>query len=329
MVTLDPSQMETMGQQVYDISGVQAAKLRTPRNVLLSMVYKKGQREGRESVEVPFPPGTKGVIYYHLSPGCPPQAGELRFKKCDTVDQFHEGEDLEVDAGQPWSLSLLNIVQSTPRNAFLRELLVEPGLVDQELVADLRRLFDGAKDKDPGHGFGFSRGGLTLHDIDQPFVTDVHITGFTARLVTRQSIQRISDIYTFWPSAGHPVTARSPPPFYGIFGSAYPDRIGLILTPSLFLLGRIRARFELTDPPDDKGRLTLHLRILDILTPIEHHGKQGLIAEPRAGELLLRRRKENFNFTPWAYSPRIGGNNHKALLEFLKCRAADKAKFGV
>ena len=215
MVTVDPLQMETMGQQVYDISGVRVAKLRTPGNVLLSVPYKNRQRGSGGSVGMPFPPGTKGILYYHLSPGRPPQAGELRFKKCDSTEQFHAGEDLQIDVGQPWSLPLLNIVQSMPRNAFLHELLVGPGLVDQELVADLRRLFEGSKDKDPGHGLGFSRGGLTLHDIDQPFVTDVHITGFTARLVTRQSIQMLSDIYMFWPWAGQGDSLKPPPPFHG------------------------------------------------------------------------------------------------------------------
>ena len=68
---------------------------------------------------------------------------------------------------------------------------------------------------------------------------------------------------------------------------------------------------------------------MDILKPIERRTVQHLMAEPRAGELVLRRKKERFDFTPWSYSPRINGKNHKALVEFLKCRAADKAKFGV
>jgi len=71
------------------------------------------------------------------------------------------------------------------------------------------------------------------------------------------------------------------------------------------------------------------LRILDILKPIEHRTVQHLMAEPRAGELLSRRKKEDANFTPWLYSPTIGGHNHKALVEFFECQAADKAKFGV
>jgi len=231
MVTLDPLQMETLRQPVYDISGVQVAKLRTPRNVLVPLLYKKRQTENRESVGIPFPPKTKGIFYYHLSPGYPPQAGELRFKKCESVERFHQGEDLQVDTGQPWSLSLLNVLQSSRKDAFLHELLVERGLVDRELVADLRRIFGGSRTKDAGHGLGFSRGGATLHDIDQPFVTDVNITGFTARLVTRQSIQMMTDIYVFWPFAGHGDSATSPPPFRGIyFWPCVSDRIGLILT---------------------------------------------------------------------------------------------------
>ena len=267
-----------------------------------------------------------------LLPGGPPQAGELRFKKCESVERFHEGEDLQVDTGQPWSLPLLNIVRSSSRKAFLHELLVEPGLVDQELVADLQHIFGGSKAKDPGNGLGFNRGGLTLYDIDQPFVTDVNIAGSAVRLVTRQSIQMLEDLYMFWPSAGRANSAVTTPVpwyifFFSFFGSAVSDRIGLILTH--FLLGRVRARFEFEDCLEDKGRLTLRLRILDILKPIERCTVQHLMLEPRAGELLLKRQNERLDFTPWSFSPRITGQNHKALVEFLKCRAADKAKFGV
>lgn len=70
------------------------------------------------------------------------------------------------------------------------------------------------------------------------------------------------------------------------------------------------------DSPEDKERLTLHLRILDILEPIDHRTVQDSMVEPRAGELLLKK-KEHIDFTPWSYSPKIGGKNHKALVEFL------------
>lgn len=218
MVTLDPLQMATMGQQVYDISGMPVARLRTPENALLSLSYKSFRR-GRETVAIPFPPGTKGIFYYYLSPGCPPQAGELRFKKCGSAQQFHEGEDLQVDTCQPWSSPLINLVQSTCKKPFLHELLVKPGLVDHKVVVGLQRGVSEAKD--PHRGLGFSQGRLTLYDINQPFVIDLHIIDFTARLVSRQSIQRIRVVDMFW-LRRYANSPMLPPPFRGIFSFAYP-----------------------------------------------------------------------------------------------------------
>jgi hypothetical protein len=184
----------------------------------------------------------------------------------------------------------------------LRELIVEPGLVDRDLLADLERLFRVSKAK----GLGMNRGGLMLYDIDQPFVVDVHLTSFTVRLVTRQSMQKLKDIYPFWPSASR-YPEISPPP----------------------LRGRVRARLEISDLPEDAARPMLHLRILDILQPIEHLNLQPFIKAPHAGELLMRRKKKHHDFTPWSYSPKSGCSNARALEDFLQCRAADKAKFGV
>ncbi|KIM40620.1 hypothetical protein M413DRAFT_28419 [Hebeloma cylindrosporum] len=282
-----------MGQQVCELSGSKTVILRTPRGSSLQLQY-KSRLENREYFQLPFPPGTKGVFYHHLPPGIPPQAGELRFKKCESVQGFSYGEDLQVDAGQHWSLPLINIVQSAPRQAYLNELLVEPGLVDRGLVADLQRLVrDQTKDKG-----GFSS--TTLYDIDQPFIIDLQLTTFNGRLVTRQSLKVIRHL-GFWR------TLKCQPPFHG----------------------RVRVRFELAGSPGKDGRLKLHLRILDILKPIEHRIVQNWVPEPRAGELLLRREKKGPGFVPWTYSPYTGGHIHKALVEFLQCRAADKAKYGV
>lgn len=40
VVTLDPLQMETMGQQVYDISNLQRARLRTSRDISIAVAFK-------------------------------------------------------------------------------------------------------------------------------------------------------------------------------------------------------------------------------------------------------------------------------------------------
>ncbi|KIM49585.1 hypothetical protein M413DRAFT_21778 [Hebeloma cylindrosporum] len=189
-----------------------------------------------------------------------------------------------------------------PRQGYLDELLVEPGLVDRELVADLQRLVQDSKTKQLGSN------GITLFDIDQPFVLDLHFITVSARLITRQTVQFLREVCS-WPMIRRTCHRPAvPPPF----------------------CGRVRARFELANSPEDNKKSSLQLRILDIIKPIQHRFAQDLMAEPRPGELLLmKRRGKDAKFTPWSYSPWITANNHKALVEFLKSRAADKAKFGV
>ncbi|KIM41281.1 hypothetical protein M413DRAFT_445319 [Hebeloma cylindrosporum] len=249
VVTLDPLQFSTMGQQVYDLSGFGSPNLHTPKKA----VFRPSCKHGGASLywRAAFPPGTKGVFYYHLAPGSPPQAGEVRFKKCDSVQQFSSGEDLQADAGQPWALSLLHIVQARIRKGVLDELLVEPGLVDRELVADLQRLL-----RDCTVEKRLISHATTLCDIDQSFVVDLDTISFIFRLVTRQSLHIVR--FCIWRTV-----SLQQPPFYG----------------------RVRARFELGNY---RGRISIHLRILDIIKPIERRFEQDLMAEPRAGELLMR-----------------------------------------
>ncbi|KIM41277.1 hypothetical protein M413DRAFT_27662 [Hebeloma cylindrosporum] len=279
--------------------------MRTPGKAVLRLIYffKFLEKKGGSGALVPFPPGTKGLFYYHLAPGSPPQAGEIRFKECDSVQQFSSGEDLQVDTGAPWTLPLFNIVNSTPRRGYLEEPLLAPGLVDQELVADLQRLV-----RDSRRCKRLLHYGIALYEIDQPFVTDLHVATFGARLITRQTIQTFADI-AFWPTLTRH-SLRIPgnrPPFYG----------------------RVRARFELMNTPQDEERPILHLRILGIIKPIEHRVVQDFMPELRAAELLMYREARDSDCIPWSYSPLMFGNNYKVLVEFLKCRAADEAKFAV
>ncbi|KIM45639.1 hypothetical protein M413DRAFT_344945 [Hebeloma cylindrosporum] len=99
-------------------------------------------------------------------PRCPPQSEELRFKKCDSVQQFSSGEDLS-DAGLN---CVLYLVQSSARKQCVDELLVKPGLFDRELVADLQGL---VRDSKP-EGHRLRSNATTLYDIDQPFVFDLY-----------------------------------------------------------------------------------------------------------------------------------------------------------
>ena len=133
---------------------------------------------------IPYPPGTKGFFYYHQPPALPPLAGELRFRICDTASQFANGKDLEVNSGQPWRVTLHSISKSSIYS-YLRDLLLEEGLVDPQLVADLARLRGSGRQ---------STAAISLYDIDQPFIVDLSSNHgcSTIRFMTRHSLQLTS-----------------------------------------------------------------------------------------------------------------------------------------
>jgi hypothetical protein len=129
-----------------------------------------------------FPPGTKGVFYYHQPPALPPIAGELRFRICDTVSQFANGRDLEVDSGQPWHATLHAIAKAV-RYTRIRALILEERLVDQELLAHIER--------HPGNGRP-STDAIVLYDIDQPFIVNLNHVQSRVRLMTRHSLRTVN-----------------------------------------------------------------------------------------------------------------------------------------
>ncbi|KAI1787633.1 hypothetical protein LXA43DRAFT_1028282 [Ganoderma leucocontextum] len=80
-----------------------------------------------------FPPDTRGFLYYHLPPGCPPIAGELRFRLTPSSDPagFPTGSDLRTQTGIRWSVPLYKIACCLSLRP-LRTLLLREGLVSQQ-----------------------------------------------------------------------------------------------------------------------------------------------------------------------------------------------------
>ena len=58
---------------------------------------------------------------------------------CDDASHFAYGRDLEVESGRPWNIPLINIVKVGNYKA-IRDLLLDEGFVDHELVADMENL---------------------------------------------------------------------------------------------------------------------------------------------------------------------------------------------
>jgi hypothetical protein len=128
-----------------------------------------------------YPPGTKGFFYYHQPPTLPPVAGELRFRICDTASQFTNGKDLEINSGQPWRVPLHSLSKSSMYSC-LRDVLLEEGLVDPQLMADVARLLGSCRQ---------STAAIYLSDIDQPFIVNLNSNlGYsTIHFMTRHSLQ--------------------------------------------------------------------------------------------------------------------------------------------
>lgn len=279
LLTLHPSQMVSKGQSTYDISG--ATRLRFspwdenhPIHVFLHKI------KGRPL----FPANSRGVLYYHTDPTLPPIAGEVRFRLCDTVDNFERGSDLHI-LGTPWSLTLMRIAY-TPNLIGLRKLLLKEGLVDMQVMADISKFpnLDKLDDR------------LTLFRLSQPFPVDLTIHELTLKFVTRNVIHRVNFPNLFTDRRlGHSM------PLYSGMGHS-----NLLDEHNRFTgqIGIMNARFELSDLPDHRTTgPTLVLRFLDYLTRVEPllPGYEGGLLYPKPGYLLQRRPRLHLQPKVWSY----------------------------
>lgn len=126
-----------------------------------------------------FPKNTRGALYYHTDPTLPPIAGEIRFRLCDTIENFEHGSDLHI-LGMPWSLPLTRIAYNSSLIG-LRKLLVKEGLVDSQLMTDISKLPNLDRQDDR----------LTLFHLSHPFLVDLTVTDLNLTLVTRSALHKI------------------------------------------------------------------------------------------------------------------------------------------
>lgn len=139
-----------------DLSGVAHPKVKLPCGKTLLYYH------GYQLKFVPFPPGTRGFLYYHSPPKAPPFIGEVRFRLASDLDSFHNGVDLlSADKPFPWSISALALAnQSTYAN--LRKQLLTDGVVSEAALDKW------AEDKLP-HEPGRVMGHDVLYYLRQPF----------------------------------------------------------------------------------------------------------------------------------------------------------------
>ncbi|KAF6755448.1 hypothetical protein DFP72DRAFT_1008888 [Ephemerocybe angulata] len=109
--------------------------------------------------KTPFPPNSRGFLYYHSRPGLPPGAGEIRFRVVDSksashsaADLFANGRDLLDHTGhRPWRIHMLQLYAARDYDP-VRRLLLSNGLIgaaqdhetEQRVSMNAMRTFGGS-----------------------------------------------------------------------------------------------------------------------------------------------------------------------------------------
>ncbi|KAJ7161001.1 hypothetical protein C8R46DRAFT_357786 [Mycena filopes] len=120
--TFNPNHLTSA--EYFDIS---ESPLRTLYRRFAKHMMDAHSRQWGEQVptrNTPFPPGSKGFLYFHSPPKDSPLVGNVRFRLAEQPDKegFAAGHDLLLAHGLPWKLPLLEVVNTPPYIHFLRVL---------------------------------------------------------------------------------------------------------------------------------------------------------------------------------------------------------------
>lgn len=134
--TLDPAKFTR--NEVVDLSGVTATPwVKLSNGGTMNVNYKAFGAGGTSNyIQVPFPPGTKGIFYFHDRTIEHPVAGDIRFRvlpvnhaqdwsSVDATELFARGHDLlDCHGFAPWRIPLLAIIYKQRRGLypFMKEL---------------------------------------------------------------------------------------------------------------------------------------------------------------------------------------------------------------
>lgn len=259
--TLDPKKMVSVGQKVCDISGMTGARFHIPsEGSTVGIPY-----DSTKMTWLRFPPGTVGVPYFHQPPDQSLLTGGVRIRLCSDVARFNEGEDSKLKFGQPWHVHLYGIARRKRWKGLLRMLLKE-SLVDEQVIADLRKL-------------PFLQGNINFHyELEQPFILDMEHPTIARTFIDRSKIHHFRwnvlwDVFKPY-GEGVPYTGKSP------------KNSDLYLLLKCLFVGCLLVRLELSGPQTLKQGLVL--RILDVLAPVQClRPEHDFLEPPVPGELLM------------------------------------------
>ncbi|KAG6853273.1 hypothetical protein C0991_005544 [Blastosporella zonata] len=244
-----------------DISGyrVPSINICSTGSVELRYAYRSGP--------LPFPPNTRGFLYYHRPGNLPPGCGELRFRLTADNDptKFLEGTDLIGYDATPWSISFSTLIIG--RYAPIRKHLVHYNLIPQSVVTSVEKLREARA--------MMKTSPRELYYLEQPFMFDMETHHLNFRAITATQVRTMSLRQFF-------VDFRE----------------------QAFLLaykGRLLLRFERSKLLDHAETNTVVLRVLKILDPIKFNipGYDAYIPLPQAGGLLLMRKSSRVGVRSW------------------------------
>ena len=111
-----------------------------------------------------------------------PLAGELRFRLVHHADplEFHNGRDLLLPSGSPWSLPVITL--SPLRRPAILELLHRDGIFDKIHLDFLSRLGDSLQRND--------KSSIIIHDLDQLFLYNFSQETMQCRFVGETSVSK-------------------------------------------------------------------------------------------------------------------------------------------
>jgi hypothetical protein len=129
----------------------------------------------------PYPPNTKGFLYYSMSPEKPRIAGELRFRVTSSDDpaSFESGSDLLRPDGLPWSRPLYILSKYYPP---LYEKLREEQFIPDDLDRVLAAL--------PKRKIHYSRSQV-LYTLNDTFIVNFGIASQHFLVITEQSVESL------------------------------------------------------------------------------------------------------------------------------------------
>ncbi|KAJ6564673.1 hypothetical protein B0H19DRAFT_81731 [Mycena capillaripes] len=283
--TLDPSRLRET--DFIDISGAGSVKIRfspnwSPGDRIQYMRVPAGSGE-----RIPFPPNTRGFLYFKRQDELSSLAGGLQFRlaKIAHPSSFPHGQDLLWPSGDPWQLMFVQIASRGSYQGFLEQ-IQRDGFASSSDSRRCRMMFANQNKIHPR---------VMLFSMAQPFIVDFASKPVLCVVGSKEVLStRLTSIF---------MDIRNGTEMYFPFE------------------GSARVRFERSTAAEHSDRRVLVMRILEILRPvvITVPNYAGRVLPPVAGELLMviSGRESDKRPRPWVFDVDRLDSNRAAGLRLL------------